>query len=238
MRVIKQKQELAAMRQAIKITVSGINKVAKRLEKFKFEYEIEAALFSEFKKRGATGHAFDPIIAAGANGCQLHYLANKSPIGKGPILLDVGAEVDHYAADITRTYPLGQFTKRQQAVFDRVEEVQKYALELLKPGVILKDYEKSVRDYMGEKLRELGLIKTIDEASVRKYFPSLTSHYLGLDVHDVGYYDRPLEPGMVLTVEPGIYIQKEGIGVRIEDDVLITDKGVEVLSRGLPTGLR
>jgi len=151
--------------------------------------------------------------------------------------MDVGAEYQHYAADITRTISLSAPSRRQQAVHAAVLDVQAYGFSLLNPGVDLKEYEQSIEQYMGEKLRELGLIKTIDHESVRAYYPHATSHFLGLNVHDVGDYSRPLEVGNVLTVEPGIYIPAEGIGVRIEDDVLVTDTGIEILTDRLPRTL-
>lgn len=237
MRVVKQPQELAAIQRAIDITVSAIAKISKKLDRFSYEYEIEAQLTYEFAKRGAHGHSFEPVIAAQGNTAQLHYRSKNQALGKGPVLLDVGAEVENYAADITRTYPIGKFNKRQQAIFDAVLEAQDYAINILKPGVKLDSYERQVRHFVGEKLRELGLIKSISPENVRKYFPSLTSHFLGLDVHDIGNYEQVLEPGMVLTVEPGIYVAKEGMGVRIEDDVLITEDGVKVLSQKLPRKL-
>jgi Xaa-Pro aminopeptidase len=149
------------------------------------------------------------------------------------LYIDTGAEVEHYAADITRTYFLKPPNKRERAVYQAVKDVHDYALSHLKPGITLRESEDNVSHYMGEKLRELGLIKTVDKEHIKRYFGHLCSHFLGLDVHDVGDYDRPLQPGMVLTVEPGIYIKPEGLGVRIEDDVLITEKGCKVLSAKL-----
>jgi Xaa-Pro aminopeptidase len=155
------------------------------------------------------------------------------------LILDVGAEVEHYAADITRTFSLsGRPSSRQQAVHAAVSEVQQYAFSLLKPGVMMREYEQQIEQFMGEKLRELGLIKTIEHDEVRKFYPHATSHFLGLNVHDVGEYDRPFEAGEVLTVEPGIYIQQEGIGVRVEDDVLLTPNGIKILTDKLPRALR
>jgi Xaa-Pro aminopeptidase len=153
------------------------------------------------------------------------------------LLLDVGAEVNHYAADITRTVSISAPSRRQQAVFDAVLEVHAFALSLLRPGALMKENEQQIEQLMGEKLRELGLIKSIEHDEVRKYYPHATSHFLGLNVHDIGDYLRPLEPGMVLTVEPGIYIPEEAIGVRIEDDVLITADGYEILTDRLPRKL-
>jgi Xaa-Pro aminopeptidase len=149
------------------------------------------------------------------------------------IVIDIGAEVEHYAADITRTISLKTVSRRQRSVHEAVQEIQRQAIELLKPGVLMKDYEQNIEQLMGEKLRELGLIKSITHEAVRHYYPHATSHFLGLNVHDAGDYNRPLEPGVVLTVEPGIYIPEEGIGVRIEDDLLITPKGNKILSNKL-----
>ena len=132
---------------------------------------------------------------------------------------------------------VGQSATGSKAVYDAVVEVQNFAMTILRPGVILKDYEQKVEKFMGQKLKQLGLIKTINHKNVRKYYPHATSHFLGLDTHDSGDYQEPLRPGMVLTVEPGIYLPEESIGIRIEDDVLITDSGVENLSSNLPRDL-
>lgn len=231
LRVIKQPQELAAIRQAISVTMNALHEVSKRLQKYEYEYQIEADLMHEFRRQNVGIHAYEPIIASGVNACTLHYIANNSLVNSGPILIDVGAEVEHYAADITRTYPIGEFTKRQEAVYQAVKDVQDFAYELLKPGTIFMDYEKQVHDFMGEKLRTLGLIKVINKETVLRYFPHSISHYLGLDVHDIGDYSQPLKPGVVITVEPGIYIPEENLGIRIEDDVLITEDGIEILSK-------
>lgn len=234
MRVIKQPVELEALQQAIDITIKGLKYVQRR--QYESENQIEADLTQQFVKQGAKGHAFTPIISAGANACILHRDANNSPIGPKELLtLDVGAEVDNYSADISRTYSQTKNpTKRQRDVHAAVIAVQDYAFTLIKPGAQIKDNEKLVEQYMGEKLRELGLIKTIDRDNVRQFFPHATSHFLGLDTHDTGDYGLPLAPGMVITVEPGIYIPAEGIGVRIEDDLLITADGYKNLSAGLP----
>lgn len=240
MRMVKQKPELSAIQRAINITNSTIKNVSRRnFAQYKSEFEIEAAISNGFNIRGATGSAWVPIVANGKNACTIHSIAKRTALNrKGLLLLDVGAEVSNYSADISRTYSLDQPTKRQEIVFAAVLDVQDFALSKLKPGVVIKEYEKLVEQYMGEKLRELGVIKTIESKEVRKYYPHATSHFLGLDTHDVGDYTRPLEPGMVLTVEPGIYLPKEGIGVRIEDDVLITKTGHKVLSAALPRTLQ
>lgn len=236
-RMVKQPQELAALQSAIDITAATLKDVSKKLAKYNYEYEVEADVTAGFRKRRADGHGYQPIVASDNNACTLHYVANNAPLDdKKLILLDVGAEVEHYSADISRTYTLGKPSKRFRTIYDAVLDVQQYALSQLEPNVLLKTYEHKVEHYMGEKLRELGLIKSITPENVRRYAPHATSHFLGLDVHDTADYDRPLEPNMVLTVEPGIYIPEENIGIRIEDDVVITPKGVKVLSHTSRTG--
>lgn len=241
MRCIKQQPELDAIQRAIDVTIDAVKLISRpsNISKYEYEFEIEAELNRAFRKSGAAGHAFAPIIAGGKRACVLHNVANDAPLVADELLiLDVGAEYDEYAADITRTLAIGgQPSRRQELVHAAVLDVQQFALSLLKPGVTMKEYEQKVEAYMGEKQRELGLIKTIEHDEVRRYYPHATSHFLGLDVHDVGNYDVPLTPGMVLTCEPGIYIPEEGIGVRIEDDVLITEDGNQVLSDRLPRGL-
>lgn len=237
LRMLKQPQELAAIQLAIDITSASIKDAAKlsKLKKYAYEYELEAELSRNFRKRGSNGHAFEPIVAGGERACTLHNVANNGLLSADElILMDVGAEVEHYAADITRTLSLsGSPSRRQQAVHAAVIEVQNFALGLLKPGIMLKEYEQQIEHFIGEKLRELGLVKSISHDEVRTYYPHATSHFLGLNVHDVGEYDRPLEAGIVLTVEPGIYIASEGIGIRIEDDILLTPKGPKILSNKL-----
>jgi Xaa-Pro aminopeptidase len=225
---------------AIDVTITGLKQALRpsKLRSYYYEYEVEAELTRSFRRAGARGHAFAPIVAAGKNACILHNERNTGALKPGELLLcDVGAEVSHYCADITRTVALGDPSQRQVAVHEAVQEALGYATSLLRPGATFKDYEKHVEVFMGEKLRELGLIKTITKEAVRLYYPHATSHFLGLNPHDVGIYDMPLEPGMVLTVEPGIYIADEGIGVRIEDDVVITADGNTVLTVALPHDL-
>jgi Xaa-Pro aminopeptidase len=240
LRMIKQPAELKALQAAIDITVDSIKESLRpaKLAKFRHEYQLEAELTRSFRARGAAGHAFAPIVASGKNACTLHNVANSGNLNSGElVVVDVGAEVEHYAADITRTAIYGKPSRRQLAVHAAVLEVQRFAFDCLKPGILLKDYEQQIEHFMGEKLRALNLIKTIDHHKVRRFYPHATSHFLGLNAHDVGDYDRPLEPGVVMTVEPGIYIPAESIGVRIEDGVLITDHGIEILSDKLPRTL-
>jgi Xaa-Pro aminopeptidase len=165
---------------------------------------------------------------------------NNSPLSSDELtVIDVGAASGHYVADITRTISLnGKPSRRQQQVHEAVAAAQDYAYSLLKPGVLLREYEKQMEQFVGEKLRELGLVKSITHETVREsFFPHATSHFLGLDAHDAGDYDEPLKPNTVITVEPGIYIRDEAIGVRIEDDILITEDGCKVLSSRLPRDL-
>lgn len=240
MRMIKQQPELQVIQQAIDITITVLRDInGQTFKQFSHEYEIEAALSDGFRKRGAAGHAFAPIVASGQNACRLHYVDNNDVLDKsGLLILDVGAEISNYAADISRTYAFSEPTDRQRAIHGAVLDVQQFAASQLKPGVLLKEYEKAVEQYMGEKLLELRLIDKNEHQLIRRYYPHATSHFLGLDTHDVGDYQRPLEPGIILTVEPGIYIPEEGIGVRIEDNILITKGGTEVLSKALSRSLQ
>jgi Xaa-Pro aminopeptidase len=227
MRMIKQPVEIEQIQRAIDITEQTLSKLHKR----------GCAITGAFRKANAH-HAYQPIVAAGSNACTLHYIKNDGSIPENSLLLlDVGAEVNNYAADITRTYAVGTPTKRQQQVFDAVIAVQQFAIGKLKIGTDMRQYEEVVMQFMGEKLRELGLIKLIENETVRKYYPHATSHFLGLDVHDIADYERPLEAGTVLTVEPGIYIPEEGIGIRIEDNIIMEDDGPRVLSSKLPAVL-
>lgn len=240
MRMIKQPLELEAIQQAVDITIDTLKEVTrpKQLAKYAYEYEIEADIFRGFRRRGAEGHAFSPVVAGGKNTCTLHHMSNNDPLASGElVILDIGAQSDHYASDLARTVSLGQPTRRQQQVYEAVCEAQDYAFSLLKPGRQFREYEQLMEQFVGEKLRELGLIKSITKESVRFFFPHATSHFLGIDTHDVGEYDTAFEPGMVLACEPGIYIPEEAIGVRIEDDVLITQDGNKILSSRLPREL-
>lgn len=241
MRMAKQPVELEALQAAIDLTIDTLKDVTRpsNLAKYAYEYEVEADISRGFRRRGGDGHAFWPIVAGGPRACVLHNMNNNAALVSDELLtIDVGAAVNHYCADITRTVALSErISRRQQSVHEAVQAAQDYAYSLLKPGVLVAEYEEHMEQFMGEKLRELGLIKSIDHEQVRRYFPHATSHFLGIDVHDSGDYEHPIEPGVVMTVEPGIYIPEEGIGVRIEDDVLITAEGCEILSKRLPRGL-
>ncbi len=240
MRSIKQPAEIAMIQAAIDVTIEGLQYITAkdRLNSYASENEVEADLTRQFRRAGY-GHAFAPIISHGKNTTRIHYLGGTDKLKSGELLMfDIGAEASMYAADVARTIVIGDTpTKRQQAVYDAVCEAQDYAYSLLKPGTVYMDYEKAVETFIGEKLRSLGLIKTIDHDAVRHYFPHRTSHFLGLDAHDVGDYSGAMVPGMVFACEPGIYIPEEGIGVRIEDDVLITETGNQILSASMPRQL-
>jgi Xaa-Pro aminopeptidase len=242
-RMVKSAAEIAQIRTACAITDAGFRRVLGVLRPGLGEWEIEAEFAHEFLRRRAVGFAYPPIIAAGASACILHYNQNHGTCRDGDLLLlDVGACWAHYCADMTRTIPVsGRFTPRQRAVYDAVLRVQREAMALLRPGVMLKEYENEVRRVMDGALVDLGLItaaavstQTEEDPPRRRYFMHGTAHHLGLDVHDVALPDQPLEPGMVLTVEPGIYIREENLGLRLEQNVLITAAGNENLLASIP----
>jgi len=235
-RAIKQPEEVALMRKAIDVTIAGFERIKANINTYGYEYEIEADFSHAFVYAGASGHAYDPIVAAGKNACTLHYGKNQAALHDGDlVLLDIGASFKGYAADITRTYAHGNISDRQRAVHAAVEKAHIEIIELLVPGLNIKDYGLKVDEIMKTALQSLGLFN--EPADYRKYFPHAVSHGLGIDVHDSLGAPEVFLPGMVLTVEPGIYIPEEGIGVRIEDDILITKIGHENLSQKLPTSL-
>jgi len=243
LRAIKAPQEVDVIRQAIALAESAFRRLLTFVKPGVLEYEIEAEIIHEFIRSGGQGHAFQPIIASGPNACVLHYLENNKVCQDGDlVLMDFGARYGGYNSDLTRTIPVnGRFTKRQRAVYDAVRSVHRAAFKMLKPGILLKDYQANVGQHMEEELIKLKLLKAADVKKqdkdrplYRKYFMHGTSHHLGLDVHDVGSTTRKVEAGMVFTIEPGIYIREEGIGIRLENDVLITRNGAEDLMAGIP----
>lgn len=239
LRSIKQPEEIVAIKKAIHLTTDAFTIVKQKLPELKYEYEVEAEFDYYFKKNGAS-HAYNPIVASGKNACTLHYEKNNTPLKKNSMLLmDVGARYGGYCADITRTFIVGTATKRQVQVYDALETAHNAIIKLLRPDVSVVDYSSSVDDIMKQTLLELDLITQLDDDSgYRRYFPHAISHGLGVDVHDSLGAPDVFKEGMVLTVEPGIYIPEEGIGIRIEDDILITAKGHTNLSGSLSTGLR
>ncbi|MEP7205152.1 MAG: aminopeptidase P family protein [Candidatus Saccharibacteria bacterium] len=239
LRTIKQPEEIAAIKKAIKLTIEGFNLIKQKLPELHYEYEIEAEFNYLFRKHGSNGHAYDPIVASAKNACTLHYVANSGKLKKGSIvLLDIGARLGGYAADISRSYGVGEPTQRQRQVHQAVQLAHQDIIKLIRPGLLVADYHSSVDSIMKQALISLNLLETAsDDETYRRYFPHAIGHGLGVDVHDS--LGRPTEflPGMVLTVEPGIYIAAEAIGVRIEDDILVTEQGHTNLSKALPTSL-
>lgn len=237
LRAVKQPHEIEAIQKAIDLTVDGFELVQKKLRsgELKTEFEIEAEFSYLFTKSGNHRHAYDPIIAGNTNACTLHYNKNSDSLDPGLVLMDVGARVDGYAADITRTFAVGDVSDRQRQIHAAVEKAHLAIINLLRPGLSVEEYLTEVDEIMKQALASVDLLKK--PSDYRKYFPHAISHGLGVDVHDSLGGATELQSGMVLTVEPGIYIPDEGIGVRIEDDILITDTGHRNLSARLTTGL-
>ncbi len=244
LRAVKDPEEVAIMQTAADITAAGYDRVLRFLKPGVWEYELEAEFLHEFVRLRSHGFAYTPIIGSGANACVLHYITNDAQVHDGDVVLfDVGAVYGNYACDVTRCFPAnGRFSPRQRQVYEAVLRVEKAAINLLKPGVRLPDYHVQVGELMTEELIGLGLISREDVAhqdpswpAYKKYFMHGTSHYLGLDVHDYGLWDgSEIKEGMVFTVEPGIYIPEEGLGIRIEDDIVVT-KGEPInLTKAIP----
>ncbi len=233
LRAVKDPAEVDLLREAVAITDIGLRRVAGMLAPGVMEYEIEAELLHVFAKRRA-GMGYEPIVAAGRNACTLHYTANDKPCREGElVLIDVGACYANYNADLTRVFPVsGRFSSRQRQVYDAVLRVLEASIARTQPGVTLRDWKRAAQQQMAEELAGLGLLSPEElaadsavEPACRKYFMHGLGHSLGLGVHDLAPPDGPLEPGWVITVEPGIYIPEEGIGVRLENDVLVTADG-------------
>lgn len=243
LRTIKSKVEIDLIQQACNITEKGFRRLLGFVKPGVWEYEIEAELIHEFIRNRSRGFAYSPIIASGKNANVLHYLANNKQCRAGEvILLDVAAEYANYVSDLTRCLPVGgKFTKRQKAVYNAVLRVQREAIKMMKPGNTLENLNKEVGEVMQEELIKLKLLKRSSVKKqdpkaplYKKYFMHGTSHYMGLDVHDVGSFARPFEEGVVLTCEPGIYIRAEKLGIRLENDILITKKGPVDLMKNIP----
>ncbi|MCR4439922.1 MAG: aminopeptidase P family protein [bacterium] len=233
LRVIKSQAEVELIRKAAQLTCAAQVEAAKSVEPGMWEYEVAALVEYLFRRGDGDGSAFAPIIGSGPNSCRIHYSENKRQMEAGDLLVvDIGASYRHYCADVTRTMPVsGTFSERQRAVYEIVLKAQTEAIAIVKPGVRMSDVHEKAAQVIGQGLVQLGLISRPGEYG--KYFVHGTSHQLGLDVHDVGEA-AVLQPGMVITVEPGIYIPEENLGVRIEDDVLVTVQGHEVLSAAAP----
>jgi Xaa-Pro aminopeptidase len=243
LRAIKSDFEIQVMQRAIDITEKAFRRVLRFVKPGVMEFEIEAEITHEFIRKRATGHAYTPIIASGPNANVLHYIDNNQQCKDGDvILLDFGAEYGNYAADLSRSIPVnGQFTDRQRDVYNAVHRVMKQATAMLVPGNTIEKYHVEVGKIMEEELIGLGLLnrdevkkQNPDMPLYKKYFMHGTSHFLGLDVHDIGNRYEPMKPGMVFTCEPGIYIPEEGLGIRLENDILITSKEPVDLMANIP----
>ncbi len=235
LRLVKSDEEVETIRKACDITKTGYLEVLETMQPDDYEFEIEARYAYQFLKNRSRGFAYQPIVAGGKNACILHYIQNECKINDGDlVLMDVGAEYGNYHADMTRTIPAnGRYTDRQKQIYASVLKVKDFAMSVLKPGNSIKDYHKAVGETMEKELVDLGLLtmneiknQDKDKPAYKKYYMHGTSHHLGLDVHDVGSIYESFKPGMVLTVEPGIYVGDEGIGIRLEDDVVITEDGL------------
>ena len=243
-RSVKEQVEIDLMQKACKITEAGFRRLLKFIKPGVWEYEIEAELAHEFLRNRSKGFAYTPIVASGKNACVLHYIENNKQCHDGDvILLDVGAEYANYSSDLTRCVPVnGRFTDRQKKVYNAVLSVKKQAEQLLVPGTIMAEYHKEVGRIMEGELIKLGLIDSTDIKNqnpdwpaYKKYFMHGTSHFLGLDTHDVGLWSEPIRAGMVFTCEPGIYIPEEGLGIRLEDDLVVMANGAPFnLMRDIP----
>lgn len=243
LRMVKEDEEVQLMQQAIGITAGTLRRVASELHPGMPERSIEALMHYEFIRQGAAGHAYAPIVAAGQNACVLHYTQNHDVCREGELLLmDFGAEYNHYAADLTRTLPVsGKFSDTQLRFYEEVLHVQQQAISLMKPGISLADLNKQVNEWVEESHIRLGLYTAKEAENARKdgkplykqYYMHGTAHHIGLDVHDFADNHATLEAGMVLTCEPGFYDNSQGIGIRIEDNILVADEPVN-LTQDIP----
>lgn len=243
LRAVKSALEIDQLTKASALNTQAYLRVMKFMKPGVKEYELEAEFLHEFVRNGSPGFSYEPIIASGANACVLHYIENKDECKDGEtVLFDCGCWYNNYASDVTRVFPVnGRFTDRQKKVYNAVLRVQKTSLDLLRPGNQLHEYHKEVGDLMTAELLELGLIDKTDVKNqdpawpaYKKYFMHGTSHYLGLDVHDAGLWTEKMEVGNSFTCEPGIYIPEEGLGIRIEDDIVIGEKDNLNMTAGIP----
>jgi Xaa-Pro aminopeptidase len=254
MRLVKGPEELAVMRRAAEITAGAHRRAMRAAKAGRSEYEIEAELLHEFRRHGAAAPAYTPIIASGERACVLHYVQNDGMLADGELLLiDAGCELDGYAADLTRTFPVnGRFSAPQREIYDMVLAAQAAAIAAVRPGAAWDAPHRAAVNVLAQGLIDLkllagGLAEVVETEAYKRFYMHRTGHWLGLDVHDAGDYKlngewRALAPGMVLTVEPGCYVRPgagiperySGIGVRVEDDVLVTAAGAEVLTRDAP----
>ncbi|MCX7606308.1 MAG: Xaa-Pro aminopeptidase [Bacteroidia bacterium] len=235
LRMVKSPEEIQFIREAIHLTIEAYHTLLPLLQEGTFEYEIEAEIIHTFT-RGRGQAAFPPIIAGGARACILHYTFNSQPLRAGElVLVDIGAKLGFYCADLTRTLPISPLSPPSETYLRWVAEVQEYAQKQLRPGITLDAWQREVGMYMQECLQQIGVLPPQAEPlAYKKVFPHGLGHFLGLDVHDVGSRYEPLPVGAVVTCEPGLYLPNQGIGIRIENDLLITEHGCENLSAALP----
>lgn len=243
LRSIKSPLEVEVMKKAVNISEKMFLRVLNFIKPGVKEYEVEAEVIHEFIRNGANGHSFTPIVASGKNACVLHYIDNAGTCNDGELLLlDTGTDYANYISDMTRTFPVnGRFTKRQKDVYNAVLRVMRAAQGMLKPGILLMEYHNEVCKVMEKELVDLGLLTMNDIKNqnpawpaFKKYYMHGTSHFLGLDVHDVGMRYEPMQEGMMFSCEPGIYIPEEGIGIRIENEMIITKDGSLDLMAHIP----
>lgn len=255
MRLIKQPEEITLLREAARISAQAHCRAMQVCRPGLYEFQLQAELEHHFMVQGACPPAYGSIVGSGDNACVLHYVENRDQLQAGDlVLIDAGAEFQGYAGDITRTFPVsGKFSLQQKQLYQRVLKANQLAISLVRPGANLESIHQAVVHCLVEGLVELGLLQgevqqLIDSEAYKVFFMHGTSHWLGLDVHDVGRYrlngdSRPLQPGMTFTIEPGLYIAPDqqdvdslwrGIGIRIEDDILVTEDGCEVLTEGVP----
>lgn len=243
LRMFKEKEEIEQMQRACDITEKAFKKSLKLIKPGIMEYQIEAELVREMIYHGSKGFAYTPIIASGSNACVLHYITNHMECKDGDlILLDVAAEYGNYNSDLTRTVPVnGRFTARQKQVYQAVLDVLNFASSIMRPGILWTDYQAETEKFMESKLVDIGLLSKQDIAKqdpnkplFKKYFMHGVAHHIGLDVHDVWDKYQPFKEGMVLTCEPGIYIQEEGLGIRLENNLLITSGEPLNLMKNIP----
>ena len=235
MRMVKDETEIACIREAIAVTDKGLRRILSTLAPGQMEYQAQAEFEYAIRWHGAEGTSFATIAGSGLNGCMLHYETNHCRMEENQLLLlDLGAKVKGYCADITRTYPVnGRYTPRQKQIYDIVLAANQRVAQEARPGLTLKQLNEICKQVLAEGLMAIGKIDSADQ--IGTYYMHGVSHHLGLDTHDAIAHDEvPLAPGMVITNEPGLYIDEEEIGIRIEDDLLITQEGCEVLSRDIP----
>ncbi|TXB62404.1 aminopeptidase P N-terminal domain-containing protein [Phaeodactylibacter luteus] len=241
--MIKSPAEVGLIQQSVDITGKAFERVLRFVKPGVMEYEVEAEIIYEFTRNGANGHAYEPIVASGKNTCVLHYVQNNQPCKAGDLLLlDFGAEYANYAADLSRTIPVsGQFSERQLKVYNAVLRCMRGAVQLLLPGTTLEEYHREVGRMVEQELLGLGLLDKTDLKNQNSRYPAYkrffmhgTSHHLGMDVHDLSNRYDPIQAGMVFTCEPGIYIREENLGIRLENNILVTDNGPVDLTAGIP----